>query len=130
MSNNGFGDLRRGNGGLQADVDADITVAQQVHQIFGGDVSSRTWSERATAQPADRGIQTSDAGADRGEGAGQPRASGVVEMSAPRQVEDQGAAPPRSGGTDGVGDAEAVDALFDGGRRDVQDPRRGSRALE
>src|SRR5215469_12996847 len=39
MADNRFGNFCRRDGGLQVDVDIDIAVTQQVHQILGGDVA-------------------------------------------------------------------------------------------
>ena len=137
MADNGFRDLGRGDGGCQVDVDVDAAVAQQVHQVLGGDVAGRPRCERAAAEPADRGVQPGDPGADRGVGAGQAGAAGVVEMSAQRQVADhraqlcdQRSHPSRGGGADGVGDREPVDAPVAGGRGDVEHPLRRGRPLE
>ena len=110
----------------KVDVDVDAAVAQQVHQVLGGDVAGGARRERAAAQPADRRVQPGDARLDRRVRAGQPGAAGVVEMPAQWQLADhraqlcdQRAHPSRRGRADGVGDART------GRRRD----RRAAAAM-
>ena len=88
MADNRFRDSGRGDGSLQIDVDINTAVTEQVHQILGGDVAGGARCERAAAQPAGRGVQPRDSGADRRIGAGQTGSAGVVEMSAQRKIAD------------------------------------------
>ena len=51
MADNRFRDFGCGDGGLQVDIDVDVAVAQQVHQVLGGDVAGGAWCEWQPPSP-------------------------------------------------------------------------------
>ena len=128
---------RRGDRGLQVDIDVNSAVPQQIDQVLGGDVAARARRERAPAQPAHGGVEPGDARGHGGVCAGEPCAAGVVEVCAERDVGDQRSNlgdqvghPPRRCGADGVGDREPVDVAVTRRLHDVEHPLRWRRAVE
>src|SRR5689334_14569666 len=55
--------LRRGDRGLQIDVDVNSAVPQEVDEVLGSDVAAGAGSERAAAESANRRVEPGDPGA-------------------------------------------------------------------